>query len=201
MVYDEDRDRVVKGLLEAGRGGRAVHHGRHQGVVGEGVHRPVVIGSELGAVAVGAGADGTLEWVEGLLGFLAAQHAQPVLGRQLVGRAVGQREAIGHHHKGAVRPGVAHPAEVHVVLQLGVDELAIGPVAHGVEGTAALDQLFDCLVPGQSRVIVVLVVKHAAIDFHSLLDLRAVKGNRAVPQPHILLGTDDAHQRVLEEFG
>ncbi len=160
-----------------------------------------MVRAKLGPVTVGAGADGTFQRVERFLRFFAAHAAQPVFGGQFVRRTVTQHKAVGHNHKAASGAGMAHPAKIDVIFQLGVDKLAVGPVAHRVEGATPFDERFDRLIPRQRGVVVVDVIEHAAVHVHRFFDFRAVERNGAVPQAAVLFRADDAQQRVFKEFG
>src|SRR5262249_9259700 len=67
LINDKGSDGIVKGLPESGWRCGAVDTTRKEFVLGEGVHRPVVIRTELALIDIGPGGDRTFEQIKGLL--------------------------------------------------------------------------------------------------------------------------------------
>src|SRR5947209_2408700 len=87
------------------------------------------------------GSKGAFDPLEGFMCLLTADGLQPLGIVFAVRRIPGHHESIGNDDEGAIGAGVTHPAEIFVVDEPGVVELAVRPVTHRVEGATPLHDL------------------------------------------------------------
>jgi len=200
-VADKEGHGVVDGGDPALGSGSAVGQAGGDFVGGKVIHGRLEVGVVEGAVAVGAGRDGALEGVEGILAFLGAGEGQPGHGVVAVGSALGQPEGVGEHHEDAVGARGGHPAELLVGREADGLEVALGPVAHDGHGGIAVGHELGGLVPGEGGVVLVDVLHHAGKGFEGLLDLGAVPVGGAVPQALVALGAEGAQEDRFHEVG
>ena len=142
------------GGADRGRPGRSSNHTVHQ-AADHNIAGPVLgsilrVFAEECLIAVGAGADGALERVEGFLTGLGSGNGQPGQGGIRVLGADGQHEAVGQEVEDAIGARGGGPVEVSVGLQgetIGgcVGKVAISPVAHDVEGGIAIGIILEAV--------------------------------------------------------
>src|SRR5262249_1558409 len=71
LINDKRSNGIVKGLLESGLRCDAMDATRKEFVLGEGVHRPIVIRTELAPIDIGPGWDRPFERIKGILSIPA----------------------------------------------------------------------------------------------------------------------------------
>src|SRR4029077_20942519 len=147
LINDKRSDIVQKGLLESGWSSLAVGATRKELVLGEGVHRPIVIRTKLALIDIGPSRDRAFKLIKGLLRVLASDDLQPGDSLLLVRRAFSQWKAVRNDDKRAICARMTDPSEVFVVLLVSFDELSVGPVAHRRKRALALYDRFHRLIP------------------------------------------------------
>ena len=103
---------LFKRFLESVRSGFAMDATRQKFVFGKFFHRPLVVTVKFRLVHVGPSRNRTLQGIERLLSFLAADAFQPGDGRLFVRRSFGKGEAVRDDQKRAAGPWVIDPAEI-----------------------------------------------------------------------------------------
>src|SRR4029077_20699425 len=147
LINDKRSDVVEKGLLESGWGSLAVGGTRKELVLGEGVHRPIVIRTKLALIDIGPGRDRAFKRIKSLLSVLAPTYLQPGDSLLPVRCALSQWKAIRNDDKRAICARMTDPSEVFVVLHLSFGKLSVGPVAHRRKRALAFHDRLHSLIP------------------------------------------------------
>src|SRR6516165_375556 len=77
FIHDERGDRVVEALLEGSRSSFPMNATWQELVFGEGLHRPIVVGTKLALVDICPRRDRAFKWIKSFLSFFTPAALQP----------------------------------------------------------------------------------------------------------------------------
>src|SRR6202035_1344656 len=109
-------------------------------------------------------------------------------------------KSVRNYDERSVGTGMANPAEVYILLFVGLDEFTISPISHRAESNFTFNQGADGLVPTQCRVIGVQIILHFCEVLHCLLHLRVIPFHLAAEQIEPSLAPDNPEQRVFKKL-
>src|SRR5580700_5071021 len=148
----------------------------------ERLHRPLMVRPELTLIDISSNRNRALQGIEFLLRLFAADAFQPSDCLGLMWRILGESETVGHDDESAAGARMRDPTEINVIFKLSFGEFAVRPVSHRRKRTTAFLNRFDGLVPGQRRMIRILVFQNFGVALRCLFYFWIVEGHLTAKQ-------------------
>src|ERR1700722_12653320 len=167
----------------------------------ERLHRPLMVRPELTLIDVSSNRNGALQGIEFFLRLFAAEAFQPSDGLGLVGRILGESETVGHDDESAARAGMRDPTKINVIFKVSFGEFAVRPVSHRRKRATTFLNRFDGLVPGQRRMIRILILQNFGVALRGLFYFWIVKGHLTAEQSRPAVRSNRTEQRILKKLG